>query len=272
MAVDDPVQPPEGQGGESQENSAPWAEYLDRITDEEARGVAEEGFKAFDANTTRKFMEAAEYRKQWEPLEALGVNQRDPAEIEWALQVADAATQSPADFQKWVNGEYAQANGLTPQEQQQLENETEYIDPAVQSLQQRLEAQAQEIQELSGWRSTQEQQAAEQAASAQIESQLSELETKHPDEYDREKIDMLLPKYIYGPDADPSNAVEKAFKDWQGIRAQIEKATLQGKVDTPPGAESGGSANGTEDPPPRGEYMKWAQAKALEQLRGANRS
>src|ERR1035437_4782758 len=77
MAEDDEVvQPPEGQGDQS--NSSPYAEYLDRLP-EEVRGDVEPVFRDWDAQTTRKFQDAAKYRKQWEPLEQTGVSQRDPA-------------------------------------------------------------------------------------------------------------------------------------------------------------------------------------------------
>src|ERR1035437_4068795 len=67
MAEDDEVvQPPEGQGDQS--NSSPYAEYLVRLP-EEVRGDVEPVFRDWDAQTTRKFQDAAEYRKQWEPLE-----------------------------------------------------------------------------------------------------------------------------------------------------------------------------------------------------------
>ena len=49
---------PEGQGEGASSNPI-YAEYLDRITDPEARGIAEEGFKAFDASASKKFNEAA---------------------------------------------------------------------------------------------------------------------------------------------------------------------------------------------------------------------
>ena len=44
---------PEGQG------QSPYHDYLERIP-EDARGVAEEAFRAWDANTTRQFQEAAQ--------------------------------------------------------------------------------------------------------------------------------------------------------------------------------------------------------------------
>src|ERR1035437_2050559 len=136
MAEDDEVvQPPEGQGDQS--NSSPYAEYLDRLP-EEVRGDVEPVFRDWDAQTTRKFQDAAEYRKQWEALEQTGVSQRDPAEVQWAMQFVDVL-HNRSVIKEWFD-EYAQQNGLTAKEQQQLEQE--YVDPTVESLvEQRLAAQ-----------------------------------------------------------------------------------------------------------------------------------
>lgn len=260
----DPAQP-DGQGGTG--GDAPYQAYLDRIP-EEARGAAEEAFRDFDANTTRKFQDAADYRKQWEPLEATGVSQRDPAEVQWAMQFVDALS-DPTAIQTWFTN-YAKENGLTKAEQTEIEQE--YIDPSVQSLvEQRLEASlgpvAKQLQEMAQWRTDQEQQAREAQAMSEIRSEIDELKAKHGDEFDESLVEKLLPQYI---DTDPTHAVARAFGDSQAIRSQIEKATLQGKADQPAAPTSGGSATGTPDPPPKGDALKHAAAQALEQLR-ANR-
>lgn len=260
MAEDEPVQPDEGQGGES--GGSPFQEYLDRIP-EEARDTAEEAFKAFDANTTRKFQEAAEYRKNWEPFEQLGVNQRSPEEVQWGLQFRDALD-NPAAIKQWYE-DYAKENNLTEQEQV-------YVDPDVETLvQQRLQEQlgpvSQQLADVLQWRETETQRQAEAQAQGFIESELSKLETE--DGFDREKVDMFIPRHM----DDPENAVRLAWQDYKTLRGQIEKDQLQAKLNQPLAAESGGSANGTPDAPANaGEAMKLASARALEQLRAANNS
>jgi hypothetical protein len=47
-------------------------EYLDRLP-EEMRGDVEPIFKEWDANVTKRFQEAAEFRKTMEPLSDLGL-------------------------------------------------------------------------------------------------------------------------------------------------------------------------------------------------------
>lgn len=255
--MDDPVQPDPGQGGESQSGSAPWADYLDRIP-EDAREAASEAFKDWDAQTTRRFQDAAEYRKNWEPFEELGVNQRDPGDVEWGMQFVDAL-EDPQAIKQWYE-EYAKQHNLTGQEQQ----EQPYVDPDTQSyLEQQFQGQlgpiAQQLADLAEWRQQQEQSAREQAAQANINSQLDAL--KSEDGFDRSKVEMFLPRHI---NADPDNAVRLAWEDYTSLRSQLQKEALQGKLDTPPAAEAGGVAGTFPEQP---KTLAEARVQALEQLR-----
>lgn len=265
MAIDDPVQPDEGQGGES--GDSPYADYLNRIP-ENVRGDVEPIFKEWDQNTTRKFQEAAEYRNSWKPYEELGVNQQDPDAVKWALEVANFATQDPVAFQQWVtNGEYAEQHGLTRQEQQDVEQE--YVDPSVEQLvQARLEQQlgpvAGQLAAIEEWRAAQEQQQAEQQAMARIEQELEQLKTDHPDSFDRDKIEMFIPRHM---ESDPEHAVALAFQDWQAVFSQVEKQVLEGKVAQPTGAVSGGSADGSVESP---NSFEQAREMAKQMLRANN--
>lgn len=255
----EPVQPAPGQGEPA--SGTPYDEYLSRIP-EAVRSDVEPVFRDWDANTTRKFQEAATYRDSWKPFEDLGVQKRDPNEVQWAMQFVDAL-QNPKAIADWY-ATYAQENGITQQQQQ----EPEYVDPAVtQMLEQQLSTQlgpvARQLQELSEWRTAQETQAREAQAMSEIKSQMSELKARHPDEFNEQMVEKLIPNYI---ESDPKNAVSRAFADWQAIRSQVERDTLQGKVNTPPGAESGGSAAGGPEP---AKTLAEAAAQAMEQLRAA---
>jgi hypothetical protein len=255
----DPVQP-EGQGGEG--NEAPYAEYLNRIP-EEVRGDVEPVFKDWDANTTRKFQEHAQYRQNWEPYEQLGVNQIAPEDMEGLLAFHQAAQNDPQAIQLWFQ-EYAQANNLTPEQAaDQLDQQStldEYgtgfdaqafqqaLTPMLQPLQQQLE-------QMNRWREQQEQNARLQEANQHIERQFKELEGK-PD-FNREAIEHFLPKYV---NSDPRNAVPKAYQDYQQMRAQIEKQYVQSKSNIPAGAEHGGTADGSFEP---AKTLEEAKAQAL---------
>lgn len=255
----DPEQPNSGQDGQGAD--APYSEYLNRIP-EELRADVEPVFRDWDANTTRKFQEAAEQRKSWEPYEELGINQRDPGELEWAMRFVDTL-QNPEAIKEWY-GEYARERGLADQAETD-----EYIDPSVSDLVQRqLSAQlgpvAQQLAEISQWRDAQEQQRAEAEAMGQIKSEISSLKAKHGDAFNEQMVEKLLPQYI---DSDPQHAVQRAFADWQSIRASVEQDWTSGKANQPPAAMSGGTASGQPDPPPKGEALKYAAQQALEQLR-----
>lgn len=262
MADDDPVQPEPGQGGDA--TGTPYQEYLDRIP-EEVRGEVEPVFKDWDANFTRRSQEFADYKRGWEPFEQLGVNQRDPAAVQWAMQFVDAL-EDPGAIKTWYE-QYAQERGLTPAAAQ---DESEYIDPATQALvEQQLQAQlaplARQLEEVSAWRSAQEQQAAEQQALSDIKTQMADLKAKHPDEFNADMVEKFVAPYI---ESDPEHAVQRAFTDWQTMRNQLEKDFLQSKADTPAAAEGGGTPAAAPDGI---KSLKEAAEAAMEQLR-ANRT
>ncbi len=262
----DPAQPVEGQG---ETGDSPWASYLERFP-EEVRDEAASAFREMEANTTRKFEQQAEYRKGWEPFEQLGVKDRDPAAVEWALQVADAAQNDPAAFQQWFEQTYAPANGLTPA--QQLDQEFE--DPTAKELRE-LKAQFGQVTgqlgELSEWRSSQEQQRAQAEQMQGIEAELTALEKKHPDEYNRTMIEMFVDRQLKENPSpqDGPQVVRAAFADWQKARNDLEKDFLQSKADVPAPAEHGGNVNSAGEVD---NSLKTAGIRALEQMRAHNQS
>ena len=257
----DPVQSDVDQGGQGNGGS-PYDDYLARVP-EEYRSDIEPIFKEWDSNTTRKFQEAAEARRAFEPYEPY-VKDREPDQVALGLQFVDAL-QDPKAIKEWYD-QYAQQNGLTAQT-----TEEEYVDPTVQALVDRqLAAQlgpvASQVAEFQAWREHQEQQAAVAAQRDEIESQLASLKSQHPDEFDRGLVDKLLPQYI---ESDPHNAVQKAFEDSRAIVAQVQKQWTDSKASQPPGAVSGGTANGTAERPEGMSIMKWASQQAEEQMRGS---
>lgn len=238
----EPVQP-EGQGQGGEGGDAPlYAEYLDRIP-EEARGVAEEAFKAWDANLTPRFQEASEYRKAWEPYEQLGVNQLPPDEVQWALQFHQAAATNPQAVQQWYQA-YAEQHGLeaaqqaVDQLQQQDDGLLGYDQQALQqTLQQQLAPLQQQLEQMAQWRDQQEQQARQHEAQAYVESQLEALKDKPG--FDRDGVEMFIANHMNNP----TQAVTLAFQDYQRFRGNIERQFAQSKVDAPAAPESGGGAD-----------------------------
>lgn len=259
----DPVQPDSGQGAGV--DGTPYAEYLNRIP-EEVRGHVEPIFKEWDSNVTRRFQEHAEFRKQFEPYQPLGLTELSPDEVAWALQFRQAAVSNPHAIRDWYQ-EYGQQHGLietAPSSPAQPDPyAVEFEDPTIAALKQQLTPLQQQIEQMNAWRQQQEEQARVTEARNYVETQMSELEVKHPEEFNRRAVEGLVAQYI---DTDPAHAVPRAFADWQHIRSQIEKDTLQDKVNQPPPAESGGIANGAAEPI---RTLADANRIALEQIRAS---
>jgi hypothetical protein len=254
----DGVQPEEGQGAQTQQDS-PWAQYLERIP-EEARDAATEAFKDWDGNVTKRFQEAADFRKQMEPFAPL-VTGRSAEEIEWGLQFRDAAANDPKAVKEWFEG-YAQQHGLTEAETDQLEQDL-LTDPDInQALQTQLGPLQQQVEAIQARFEQQDHAVRLQEAQTMITTQLDAEEKRLGDAFNREAIEGLAGKYI---EADPNNAIQRAAQDWEQIYNQIQTGTLQKKVDTSrPAAETGGVANGAPE-----EIKSLARASeiALQQLR-----
>lgn len=272
------VQPEgEGQGSEAAGGS-PWESLLTRFP-EETRDEAASAFREMEGSFTKRFQEAAQAREQWQPFEQLGVNQRDPAEVEWALQMLEAAKTNPASVWEWAQ-EYAKTHNLTQAETAQLEEEIA-VDPSItQLLEQQLEAKlgpiAQQLQDMSQWRDGLTQKEQQDHIQSEIRSELDSLKEKHGAEFDEGLVDKFIANHMPPPEADvriaaqkARLAVQQAFADAQAVVGQIEKKYAQSKVDAPSGAESGGQTPSGADAI---KSLKEAGRIATEQLRQANRA
>jgi hypothetical protein len=168
--------------------------------------------KEYEGNATRKFQEAAEYRKQWEPFEQLGINQIDPEEMADLLAFRELAC-DPQQYDQQPSEEGGMDMGA-------LE------DMIGRALDQRLGPIEQTFQQ---------QQEAQNLAQAEsyITSQLDGLQEQHG-EFDRDAVCQLALAY------DGPEAVEKGFADYQRLIGQAEKGVLSGKLQQPPPPEQGG--------------------------------
>jgi hypothetical protein len=254
-----PVQP-EGQGG-GEGGGSPFQAYLDRIENEEARGIAEEGFKATDAYAAKKANEFAAYRRQWEPYDQLGLRDTDPQVVAWAMQLAQAAQGSPQEFYDWVNGDYASQYGLG-QQQQFEEYGGGYEDPNAQ-LMQRIEQLEGMLQGVDGRFQQQEQQAAHQEALRMIEGQIASIEKEAGDAFDREALEMVLPHFTETARSreELENAVPRAWEALQGLLNKSEQRAFNGKLDAGRPPEASGMPDVT---PPQGHTLKEAHAMAMD--------
>ena len=262
-----PGQPGQGQGeapsqGDGGGGGAPYQEYLERIQDEEARSIAEEGFKSFDANTTKKFTEHAAYRKGWAPYEEMGLRDQDPQMVAWAMQLGQAAQADPRAFYDWVNSEYANQFNLGQPSQEEYGG---YEDPN-QQLIQRLEQLEQMYQSVDGRFQQQDQTRAQEEALRMVEGQISELEKKHGETFDRDALEMVLPSFVERAQSreELESAVPRAWEALQGLLNKREQQAFSGKLDAGRGPEASGMPDVS---PPRDHTLKEAHARAMEMAR-----
>lgn len=274
------AQPDTGQD-DTGASSSPYAAYLNRLP-EEVRGDVEPIFKDWDANVTKRFQEAAEFRKTWEPFADTGIGQLSREQAAWAAQFV-GALEDPQVMSQWWEA-YARENGLTPATAApapaadpaaglQALDEFGYQDPAQQIeklLEDKLGPLAQRIEQY-GQRFEQQDQAQREAEAGRfIEGQIAELKAKHGDfdSQTEELVNTLAGRYI---ESDPMNAIPRAFEDLQRWRNDVEKSALQAKVDAPRPAETGGIPDVAPERHTRFDSDGVKNA-AIEFLRNSNRA
>ena len=188
--------------------------------------------KEHDGAITRKFQEAAEFRKQWEPYSELGLNDIDPSELSDLLAFREIAS-DPEQFAEWYQAIGEQMglgggedelgvdgdddDGMSPERFEEMLGRA--LDQRLGPIEQTFEAQ-------------QQQQALSQAESY-INSQLDELQEQHG-EFDREAVCQLALAY------EGQEAVQQGFADYQRLIGAAEKGFIDKKLQAPPTAEQGG--------------------------------
>lgn len=247
MSITDPAAEPaqteEVQGSEAPGSGSPWEQHLTRFPDD-VREEAASVFKEMEGDFTRRFQDAADFRKQWEPLQDTGISQMSPEEVAWLVQFR-GALDDPNVMQQWWDG-YAQENGLTPAQQaaqepqqfddfgggfqdpQQLQS---LIDQATGPLKQQLEQMQGHIE--------QQQQQHEQAQTlANLEGQVAQIEQKLGAPLS-EKQKVVLARFA-SQYSDVNNAILRGWDDMQAYTNDVQKGAFQSKVDAPDPAERGG--------------------------------
>lgn len=279
-SITDAAQPDAGQG-DGGSGAAPYAEWLDRIP-EEVRGDVEPVFKDWDASVTRRFQEAAEYRKGWEPYDQLGIRNQSPDSLKQLIEFQQAVEQNPAGVWEWAQN-YARENGLLtePATQDQPSEDFSFLDPQQQYeklVSDKLAPFQQQLERLTQQWEQQQQEAYQERLNQALEQEIAAVKEQHGKDLPPsvlEKFDSYLNRLgleYAEPGANPRDVVAKAWADFQWLGNQFETAALQKKVDQPAPAEAGGQAD--LNPPDLGhgqDALRNAQRIALEQLR-ANRA
>lgn len=256
----------EGQGAESSESQGFVDSYLQNVP-EDYRPHVEPYIRDVERNTNSKFEEHANYRKQWEPYEDLGLTEYDPEGLQTLLQFAEMSN-DPEAFQNWWLAAGQEA-GFLDQLQQQVGAEDDddllddegdeggldlesfktalasVIDEKISPLQERI-MQDDEQQEVD-------------AANQAIDEQIEELKQQYG-EFDEQMVYKLALAYSDSSD-DP---IAKGFEDYQQFLAQIENGTVERKISQPGPAEPSGPA-ATQSQAPK----SWDEAKAMAKERYA---
>lgn len=246
---------PEAEATEGQ-GAAPYAEYLDKLP-EEIRGDVEPIFKEWDSSVTKKFQEAAEFRKQWEPFQDLNLSEVPRDELENLIALRELAADSPEDFDRWLV-ETAMERGLLDQDSEDPYAMEDDSDP----LEEKLSPLQSELNQLKEWKEAQEYESRVSEAMKLVEQQVEEASQKHPD-VPQELAEQFLASFA---ESDPENAVSLAFEAAEKWMAQIQQGMVQDKLSQPEGAEQGSKADAAPE-----EIRDFATASkaALARLQGS---
>lgn len=251
------VQPDAGVPAEGQGNTAPYSEYLDKLP-EDIRGDVEPVFQEWDSNVTKRFQEAADYKKQWEPFQDLGLNDVPKEDVESLLALRDLAANDPEQFDTWLRETATERGLFEDAPNDQFDPYAEPDDDA--ALSQKLDPMMSELQEMKQWREQMEQDSRISEAMKTVEAQVEEQSAKHPD-VPKDLAEQFLASFA---ESDPQNAVQLAYDAAEKWMVQIQQNMVAGKLAQPESAEQGSTPDGN---PQAITSFKDAQAQVLARLK-----
>jgi hypothetical protein len=194
---------------------------------EDTRGIVTDLLKQMEGNVTRKFQEAAEFRKQWEPFQELGVHEVDPDDLRELLAFRDIAN-DPDQFKSWYEAVGKEMGLGSPAEVPPAEQPT--LNGLEETLGKLLD---QRLGPIENAYKAQEEQSRLQAAETFVQTKLGELETEHG-EFDKDAVCQLALAY------DGQDAIDRGFADYQRLVGQVEKSVFEKKLNQPDAPNSGG--------------------------------
>jgi hypothetical protein len=203
---------PEGQGGEEANGTGL---YDLASAPEEYRPFLEAELKKMEGNATRKFQEAAEFRKQWEPYAEMNLQDVPPEELQGLLQLRELANDEQA-FDAWLT-DVAKARGILDGEPAEEEDDDDDDDLDLAELV------SKQVQE----------------ALAPVMQQGLQLEDD-----DRQAIFALAAQV---PDEEIDTAVQKGLQAFLRIRGGAQRDLVQSKATQPSGAMEGSTPNTKPD-------------------------
>lgn len=180
-----PPAPTDQQPPTPPENQSPYADYLEKVP-EGLRPVVEPTFKEWDANVTQRFQEL---HSQYEPWKQV-TDQYQPDDVMGALQVASVLEEDPERFlaafveaypelaQKALQGQGGtQQPPSTPPSSEQGLSDLDPEDPVAQ----RIKSLEDQISQLTGTFTEQQQREQQQASQQYLDQVLSQLHEQHGD-------------------------------------------------------------------------------------------
>ena len=250
------VQPVQGDGAgvtNEPQGNLPWDLSAHP---EELRPMLAAELKKIEGGVTQKLQEAAELRKQYEPLSGVEGLSEVPAEEIQELLAFRETIQDPAAFEEWWHA-VGEELGFFQGDEATDETggvEEESVPAWAQSL-------IDDVQALKGTTQQAEASAREQQALQAIEQQLEALKEQHGD-FDEDAVCSLAMAY----EDDPENAIAKGFADYQRITGKAQSDLVDGAAGQPGPAVSGGSA---DTAPPAVSWRDGQDPKALAKARFA---
>lgn len=243
-----PAPPAAGQGAAATEPAEPSAAsglYDLSGAPDELRPFLEQEMKKVEANVTRKFQEAADFRKQWEPFAGVdGLTDTDPEELGQLLAFHRGVLSDEQQFTDWFYSVGEELGLLPEQSEDGGDNDFEQngdgeADPDLESaIQRALDArlapfEAQLTQQNEQLTQAQQEQRVTEAQQS-IRTELDGLHEQHGD-FNEDLVCQLALAYDGAEDM-----IQRAFADYQRFSGETEASFLEGKGDTPQPANSGG--------------------------------
>jgi len=256
----------EAQGAESGEGQGFVDQYLTTVP-EDYRPHVEPYVRDIERNTNSKFQEHAEYRKQWEPWEEIGISDYDPQAVAGLLEFAESVQDEGAFRDWWMKAgqETGLLNELLSQYQTGDDDEDwddeddsgfdpelvqqaldQYVDQKLQPFleQQRTQQELIEWEETNNW----------------IDDRMESLKEEYG-EFDEQAVYKFAMAYSDSSD-DP---IGDGFQDYLNMVANIEQGTLQRKSNQPPAPQVPGPANTNATAPTSFEDAKKLAKERLAQ-------
>jgi hypothetical protein len=255
-----PAVQPEGQG----EQEATGTGLYDLASaPEEYRPFLEAELKKIEGNATKKFQDAADYRKRWEPYESLGIADVPPEEMQNLLGLYELA-QDETKFDEWLKST-AEQRGLLGATDDELDDDEDGDDLDIGKLvETRLqEALAPIMEQL---QATQQAQRVQHHA-ADLDRELTGLAEQRSLELDDEDKDAVYALAAPFADDDPDGALQKGLEAYLRISGGAQRKLVESKVTQPNGAMEGGQPNTAPD---EIKTFSAASKAARERFRGSS--